>query len=193
MSENSEGDVSRRRFLAVAGSVAAASSFAAGKDSQPTKATPASKLHKVTIHATGEKLSYTTPDNPDASTLCVIKGDEIKWQIKSSGTKHHGAISFPGTNPFSDKPIPPFEWTETDEVAKKFPGGFATKLNEHKYDVAVFDVEKSKLYIDDPKIIVGTGVELLDTADELGRELEEAQKKLVLIKKALRKEKEKPH
>src|SRR6202790_5371860 len=118
MSENSEAsNVSRRHFLAVAGSGAAASSFAVGKDGESTKAsTVAAKQYVVTIDVTGDQISYSAPGIPDARILPVNLGDDIKWKVKSAppNPKHHGAILFPITSPFAGTNS--LQWTENDDA-----------------------------------------------------------------------------
>jgi hypothetical protein len=201
MSESAEtSNVSRRHFLAVAGSVAAASSFAAGKDGESAEASTVTAVqHIVTIDVKNGSFLYTVNTPNDPKNLRVKLKDDVKWIVKTAGEtqKHHAAIFFPTTSPFLDKrknPTKLLRWTEKDEASGGYgvPGGVQTR-GTHKYCVAIFDDAAPELYLDDPKIIVGTGIELLDTADELGRELGEAKEKIEFIKKALREEREKSH
>jgi hypothetical protein len=171
MSSNSDAsNVSRRRFLAVAGTVAAASSFAVGRDANsapaplPPPPPPLVPDHLVTIDittvATTNKISYWvgTPAQ-DASNLPVKEGESIMWQAKTVGVSHRLAVLFRKKTPFADKngPVYAFEGSEADEA--NGIGGNIGQVGSHsyKYCVAVFDDATKKTYTDDPKIIVGTG------------------------------------
>jgi hypothetical protein len=192
MSENSEAsNVSRRHFLAVAGSVAAASSFAVGKDGEPAKAsTVAAKQYVVTIDVTGndvtgKQISYSAPGIPDARDLPVNKGDSIKWKVKSAhpNPKHHGAILFPTTSPFAGTNS--LQWTENDDVTAGYGVGAAQNVGQHKYSVSIYDRVTHKLYLDDPKIIVGSGNSAITQLMEARKELAEVRRQIVSIEKEL--------
>jgi hypothetical protein len=187
MSENSEAsNVSRRHFLAVAGSVAAASSFAVGKDGESTKAsTVAAKHYVVTIDVTGNQIYYSAPGIPDARNLPVNQGDDIKWKVKSAppNPKHHGAILFPITSPFAGTNS--LQWTENDDAMAGYGVGAAQNVGQHKYSVAIYDRVKHKLYLDDPKIIVGSGNSAITQLMEARKELAEVRGQIVSIEKEL--------
>jgi hypothetical protein len=187
MSENSEGsNVSRRHFLAVAGSVAAASSFAVGKDGESTKpSTVTAKRYVVTIDVTGDQISYSAPGIPDARVLPVNQGDDIKWKVKSAAPnpKHHGAILFPVTSPFTGTTS--LQWTENDDATAGYGVGAVQTVGQHKYSVAVFDRVTDKLYLDDPKIIVGSGNNAITQLMEARKELEEVRGQIGSIEKVL--------
>jgi hypothetical protein len=187
MSESSEtSNVSRRHFLAVAGSVAAASSFAAGNDGEPTKAaTAAAKQYVVTIDVTGDHISYSAPGIPDARDLPVTKGDNIKWKVKSAqpNPKHHAALLFPVTSPFSSTSS--LQWTENDDAAAGYGVGVAQNVGQHKYSVSIYDRVTHKLYLDDPKIIVGSGNNAITLLMEARKELAEVRGQIVSIEKEL--------
>jgi len=190
MSENSEAsNVSRRHFLAVAGSVAAASSFAAGNDGESTKAsTTAAKQYVVTIDVTGDQISYRIPGPPgpvDARILTVSLGDNIKWKVKSAAPnpKHHGALLFPVTSPFSSTSS--LQWTENDDAAAGYGVGAAQNVGQHKYSVAIYDRVVHKLYLDDPKIIVGSGNNAITQLMEARKELAEVRGQIVSIEKEI--------
>ena len=189
MSENSEAsNVSRRHFLAVAGSVAAASSFAVGKDGESTKAsTVAAKQYVVTIDVTGDQISYSAPGIPDARNLPVNQGDDIKWKVKSAqpNPKHHGAILFPITSPFPGTNGSSLQWTENDDATAGYGVGAAQNAGQHKYSVAIYDRVKHKLYLDDPKIIVGSGNNAITQLMEARKELAEVRGQIVSIEKEL--------
>jgi hypothetical protein len=187
MSENSEAsNVSRRHFLAVAGSVAAASSFAVGKDGESTKAsTVAAKHYVVTIDVTGDQISYSAPGIPDARILPVNLGDDIKWKVKSAppNPKHHGAILFPITSPFAGTNS--LQWTENDDATAGYGVGTAQNVGQHKYSVSIYDRVKHKFYLDDPKIIVGSGNNAITQLMEARKELAEVRGQIVSIEKEL--------
>jgi hypothetical protein len=189
MSENSEAsNVSRRHFLAVAGSVAAASSFAVGKDGESTKAsTVAAKQYVVTIDVTGDQISYSAPGIPDARNLPVNQGDGIKWRVKSAqpNPKHHGAILFPITSPFAGTNGSSLQWTENDDATAGYGVGAAQNVGQHKYSVAIYDRVKHKLYLDDPKIIVGSGNNAITQLMEARKELAEVRGQIASIEKEL--------
>jgi len=189
MSGNSEAsNVSRRHFLAVAGSVAAASSFAAGKDGESTKAsTVAAKQYVVTIDVTGDQISYSAPGIPDARNLPVNQGDGIKWKVKSAqpNPKHYSAILFPTTSPLASTTGSSLHWTENDDATAGYGAGAAQTVGQHYYCVAVFDRVKHKLYLDDPKIIVGSGNNAVTQLMEARKELAEVRGQIVSIEKEL--------
>jgi hypothetical protein len=192
MSENSEtSNVSRRHFLAVAGSVAAASSFAVGKDGESTKAsTVTAKHYVVTIDVTGDgvtgkQITYSAPGIPDARDLPVIQGDDIKWKVKSAppNPKHRSAILFPITSPFAGTNS--LQWGENDDAAVGYGPGAAQTVGQHYYCVAVYDKVKHKVYLDDPKIIVGSGNSAVTQLMEARKELAEVRGQIVSIEKEL--------
>jgi hypothetical protein len=187
MSENSEAsNVSRRHFLAVAGSVAAASSLAVGKDGESTKAsTVLAKKYLVTIDVTGDHITYSAPGIPDARDLPVNQGDDIKWRVKSAppNPKHHGAILFPITSPFPGKNF--LQWTDQDDEPNGYGVGAAQNVGQHKYSVSIYDRVTHKLYLDDPKIIVGSGNNAITQLMEARKELAEVRGQIVSIEKEL--------
>jgi hypothetical protein len=198
---SNSSDVSRRRFLAVAGSVAATSSFAIGKDSSVgqivTTAVPVKYV--VTIDVTKNPIRYSVNHPNDPLNMTVNDVDEIKWQVTSAGPnpQHYVAIRFIATTPFVDptntsKPLPEFEWTEKDDATGGAGGGNTVTPGTHEYCVAVFDGVQKRLYISDPKIIVGTGNDTARAEVMAARgELREVQEKIETIESVLRKASEK--
>jgi len=179
MSSNSDAsNVSRRRFLAVAGTMAAASSFAVGREVNsalaPPPPPPPRPDHLITIDittvATTAKISYWVGTPPqDASNLHVKEGESVMWQAKTGGVSHRLTVLFrKNKTPFADKngPVYAFEGSEANEAIGI--GGNIGQVGSHsyKYCVAVFDDATKKTYTDDPKIIVGTGH--LDAEAEIG-------------------------
>jgi len=156
-------NVSRRQFLAVAGSVAAANSFAVGKDSGSAQAlppapSPADPL--VTIDITTAPISYSVSGH-NAYRLKVKAGDSVKWQAKTTSAKHRVTILFLKDTPFSDgskKPLYAFHGSEVDESGSGIGGTIDDDASgTYEYYVAVFDDKTNLTYTDDPKIIVGSG------------------------------------
>ncbi|MGA2745934.1 MAG: hypothetical protein ABSE44_14655 [Candidatus Sulfotelmatobacter sp.] len=181
-------NVSRRQFLAVAGSVAAASTLAAGSDVESGKPSPVpvtAAHYLVTIDVTQNPIKYTG-ENTDTSTsvsmpnntLTVNNGDEVKWQAKTSGThpKYHAGIHFTPNSPFAVSDI---KWSENA------PGGGVTKNpGSFYYCVGIFDHLNHEIYADDPKIIVGgTPAPALQEAEV---ELSEIKEKIDSIQKLLK-------
>jgi hypothetical protein len=193
MSTNSDAsNVSRRRFLAVAGSVAATSSFVLGKDSNSGQPNPTPRPppvhYLVTIDVTSDPISYTA-ENTDTSTsvsmpnnsLTVNNGDEVKWQAKTAGpnAKHRADIRFTTTTPFA---VREFKWSENG-----FGGGVTQNVGTHYYCVGVFDKVKQEVYADDPKIIVGGTLDAKKEVVEAESELKEVKEKIESVESLLRK------
>jgi hypothetical protein len=193
--------VSRRNFLAAAGSAVAASSFALGKDGGAFKnATPAPPVnYLVTIDVTGGSISYsavikdTVPPTPVSLSnnrdLSVESKDTVEWQTKTNKTAnnpvpvHRLTILFlPNETPFIDgsgNPIYVFEGSQDDEAKHKIMGTIgpnsSSQCEDYECYVAVIDDAKGgKTYTDDPKIIVGNAI--MDTTK--GRLINEAQSDL---------------
>lgn len=91
--------------------------------------------------------------------------DTVSWTATTSGRanqEHSVGIFFPDDTSFVDsnsRPVYAFVWSDRDEasppVAAVDPD--APLGSCYKYVVAAFDSLKSKTYIDDPKVIIGTG------------------------------------
>ena len=183
-------NVSRRRFLAVAGSVAAASSLAVGSDveaGQPLPVPVTAVRYLVTIDVTNDPILYTA-QNKDTMTavpmpnncLTVNKGDEVKWQAKTAGpnAKHRAHIHFTTTTAFA---VQDFKWSEGG-----FGGGTTQNSGTHYYCVGVFDKVKQEVYADDPKIIVGGTFDAKAEIVEAESELREVKEKIGSIENLLR-------
>jgi hypothetical protein len=191
MSKNSNtSNVSRRKFLAVAGTVAAASSLAVGKDVQSAQssAAPASPVHYlVTIDATTNPISYSAK-NKDTNTnvpmpnksLTVNLGDEVKWRATTTGPnpRHRAGIRFTSTSPFS---VIEFKWSENQSG-----GGNTQYAGTYYYCVGVFDHQSHEIYADDPKIIVG-GATAKAEVTEAESELKEVKERIESIEALLSK------
>jgi plastocyanin len=176
-------NVSRRKFLVAAGSVAAASSIAAGNVSSLAAAPTRPRTlatNPVTIDVTTTPISYTLPGTPpqNAYRVKVQGGDKVTWKVKTSGANHRVAILFLKDSPFVDSnqnPVYAFEGSQTDEGGSGIGGNAMIDTNAsgtYEYYVAVFDDVTHRSVSDDPKIIVGSGnldakAELIEAAGEL--------------------------
>jgi hypothetical protein len=58
-------------------------------------------------------------------------------------------------------------------------------VGQHKYSVSIYDKVKHKLYLDDPKIIVGSGNNAITQLMEARKELAEVRGQIVSIEKEL--------
>ena len=192
MPKNSDAsNVSRRRFLTVAGSVAAASSLARGNDvgsAQPPPTTVTPVHYLVTMNVTSSGPILYTAENKDTSTpvsmtnnsLTVNNGDEVKWQAITVGpnAKYRAHIRFPTTTPFA---VQEFKWSENG-----FGGGTTQNVGTHYYCVGIFDKVKQEIYADDPRIIVG-GTGATAEVAQAKRELTEVQEKIGSVEDILKK------
>jgi hypothetical protein len=190
MSRNKDvSNISRRRFLAVAGSVAATSSLAVGKDSsltQPVPAPPPPVHYLVTIHVKNDKICYTAK-NMDThldvpmpnNDLTVYKGDEVKWEADTPGpnARHRGHVYFK-TSPFAGHD---FRWSEN-----RSDGGKTLTAGTYYYCVAIFDKVKQEAYADDPKIIVGGAANATEEVEKAETELSEVREKIESIESMLK-------
>jgi plastocyanin len=182
-------NLTRRRFLAVASTAAAASSMSVGTELGSSQSTPVQVHYVVTIDVRSGSFSYTVSPKGDPHNLEVNRGDEVKWLVKTSGPKHRGAALFIKTTPFIDahgNPVRPFHWSDTDETSTGYSAGLAQNKGTHEYCVAVFDENTGQLYLDDPKIIVG-GAALDARAEiiEAEGELKDVREKILSIEKKL--------
>jgi hypothetical protein len=184
-------NVSRRQFLAVAGSVAAASSLAAGSDVESGKPSPVQRAavhYLVTIDVTKSPICYTAK-NTDTNTsvpmpynsLTVSNGDEVKWQAITSGThpRYRAGIHFTTPSPFT---VPEIKWSENAPM-----GGItqAPAPGDYYYSVGVFDHLNHEIYVDDPKIIVGGSTPLQQAEVELGEVEEKIKSVQHLVRMAI--------
>jgi len=167
MSKNSDAsNLSRRKFLAAAGTVAAANSFVAGKavlsadgTSQATPA-PSSMSYLVTIkvdpNSTTNLFCYSAQDQNGnnvpmpGNSLTVNVGDTVEWTSSiKGGHKHLAKVRFTTTSPFSRNV---FKWSENHRDGDKVQ---LTLFEEHYYCVGISDKDAGDVHADDPKIIVG--------------------------------------
>src|ERR1035441_10612419 len=128
MSENSVTlGVSRRRFLTVAGTVAAGSSLGPGTASavaQPAPTPPISVDYPVTIDVAANKtLSYTVGGKSE-DPLNINANQTVTWKV--NGSKYHLTILFkkkktPLVDP-TGKPLNAVHGSEQDEGTLKVGG-----------------------------------------------------------------------
>jgi len=171
--------------------------FAIGANAQE-KAKYKNTTWTITIIATGanERPSYgITPaattsgcddpsnPNPSAKSLTVCPGDKINWVIK---TKEGPSYPNPGTtylfheesilqDPTSGQAKQGFEGPNNKMIVSQVDTSAAAGEDD-KYYVSVYDRSQQRLYIDDPKIIIGTG-----TRDGLVNQIKEACRGLVRL------------
>jgi hypothetical protein len=183
MSESCDAsNVSRRQFLVLAGSVAAASSFAFGKDTNsalPPAPVPVA-TYPVAINTATKPLSYTTPKLSDASILRVKAGETVAW-VANPTTQYRVAILFFPNTPFTDSHgnrVYAFEGPDSDAANGKIGGTIAGPDGTYPYCVAVFDDANVRTYTDDPKIIVGNGDEARAEIASALADLKDADAKL---------------
>jgi hypothetical protein len=186
MSRNSDTtNVSRREFLAAAGTIAATNSFAVRKITNPDpNSPPPPASYVVTIDATTTPISYRFPDSTgvahNANRMKVNASDKVAWIAKTPSPNHHAVtLFFLKETPLVDatannKPIYALYWTESQESPSGI-GGTIDPDGSGTYEcyVAVVDTKTNQIYIDDPKMIVGSGnfelmVELSQEVKKLG-------------------------
>jgi hypothetical protein len=98
--------------------------------------------HAVHININGTGFLYTRPDNQNAATIVVRKGDHIKWRCD------HGnySVLFKGESPFAEVALHGRKGTETVS---------ATVVGEPgSYHYAVTVSLDNGLIVDDPIVIV---------------------------------------
>jgi hypothetical protein len=172
MSRNKDvSNISRRRFLEVAGSMAVAGRAAVAKDasSAPASPPPPTADYSVTVEVTNTNLKpikYHTPSQNDASIIKnVAKNQTFTWAVKTlSSGNYRLTILFLNATPFVDahgNPVYAFGGSESEGGQGKIGGKIAPTVPDgtYKYYVAIFDDTTGVTYTDDPKIIVGGGRE----------------------------------
>jgi hypothetical protein len=164
--QSATSNASRRRFLRVAGTLAASGPLGFGTASaiaQPVPQPPVNADHPVTIYlAPNNSVSYKEGAN-SGDPLTVSPNQTVVWKAITPGKKYHVTIIFKSKkSPFVDAngdPVYAVHGSEQDEGTLKIGGkiGQGALGHSYKYSVAVFDDVTNKTYSDDPKIIVGTG------------------------------------
>jgi hypothetical protein len=171
MSRNFDaGNVNRRQFLAAAGTVAAASSFALGQDSDPAQTShPLTAAdYVVTIDVTTTPISYKAQDaqgnvvNMPNNGLMVSPKDKVRWKVHTRHNHHHLTIGFfnTPTTPLVDAsgyPLYSVSGSEADEATNKIGGMIdLNATGTYKYSVRGKDDDPQGMpFADDPTIIVG--------------------------------------
>src|SRR5580700_54776 len=189
--------VSRRHFLAVAGSVAATGSLSASNGSNLAKAAAPPIHYPVTIDARPTPFTSTTPV-PVAATpayhLHVASANSTVsfTVISSGGNQHSAAIFFPNDTPFVDKngrPMQASVWSQTEESALAMLPMDPDASGQYEYRVVVFDKVAGTTASEDPKIIVGGGgielAEIIEKLNEIKKEHPGEDKMIESIKTEL--------
>jgi hypothetical protein len=180
MSRNSDvSNVSRRRFLAVAGGMAAANSFVTGEalsSAVPPPPPPTTYLVTVDIRTNPISYTYTTTSGGGvhkANRLKVNEDDIVKWKVTTPLTtlyKYHMTIFCVRDTPLADtngNPVFAIHGSEVDADAGRVKAKIDSDTSgSYEYYVAVTDDATGKTYTDDPKIIVG-GSGTFEQRDEL--------------------------
>jgi hypothetical protein len=187
-------ETSRKLYAVSAVAIAAltmASASTANGQVSPKSTTP---NWTITIVATGsnERPHYTVVpaagsgacDNdenpsPTASILTVCPGDTIEWTAKTTSAGQSKMYLFQEDSYLFDSsgvPAQGFEAVNGIIDAKVDPK--ATPGDEHKYYVSVYDNVTKRLYVDDPKIMIGTGSKV-----DLENRIKEECKTLIRLSK----------
>jgi hypothetical protein len=189
-------NVSRRQFLAVAGSVVAANSLAVGEGSGSAQALShplTSGPYLVTIVVANNAISYRAQDGLGHSVVANPltiggAGETVTWKVDIGGKKYHLAIIFlktPLVNS-SNKPVYAVSGTESDEGTNKIGGMIGSKASgTYKYFVRVIDDTTDIEYPDDPIIIVGKAPNAREQLIEADGQLKEVREKIDTIEKEL--------
>jgi hypothetical protein len=148
--------VFERQILTLVLSILAATSPATGQTS-----------HTITINVTAPTASYSDTysknggpptTNPKAYRLPVAMNDTVVWKATTHGAKNAVAVFFPNGTPFADsngRPVSMIVWSERDGNS---PQTTVVEVSgTYEYHVVVYDEDNKMPYIDDPKIIVGSG------------------------------------
>jgi hypothetical protein len=174
----------------------------------------------ITVDGTGPrtKPGYTVTYMPvtggcpyataaaDAERLKVCQGDTVNWIANTSTTKN--VMSVIHEDPVMDQnhvPTQGFSASDSSPVGAVVDSN-AAFLGPHEYFVVVFDKNTRRSYVDDPKIMIGTGSaieimkELLDSIEpqaiqlralvdesRLGKDAREQAKQIVDAVQALKK------
>jgi hypothetical protein len=197
MSRNSDAcSVSRRQFLAAAGTIATASSFSVGKDSDSTQGMPPiiPVDYVITIKVKNGTISYSAKDvhghvvTLHNNGLQVNPKDSVKWEIDNDDGKYRVTIGFfkTPTTPLVDKndnPLYSVSGTEADYGTQNIWGRIGSAANKtYNYSVRVHDAKGS--HADDPTIIVGKPGRSEKLKEAKG-ELREVRDKIAAIEEEL--------
>jgi hypothetical protein len=179
MTENPDQlNVTRRRFLAGVGSLAAISNAAVLKAAtitpEPSSPQDGAK-YIVTLDISTDVIKYSTPQMSNASELPVNSKDVVVWNADAAGS-YHLAVLFTPRTPFininSGKPVHAFHGNESGIGGDAYIDPKASGC--YKYCVAVWNEKTNLSYADDPKILIGKGPdagcaysELMDASEKL--------------------------
>jgi hypothetical protein len=179
--------VNRRGFLEAAGTVTAVSVLcsATSGTAQPVPPPGVTVDYPVIINpSAGNTLTYTV-NGKNADPLTIDEGKTVTWAVNPKVKHYHLTILFKHKKaPLADgsgKPLNAVQGSEQDQGTLKVGGKVApgTKGHGYNYAVAVFDDDANESYSDDPKIIVGKGVDLaIDELTVARDEVKEAEQAL---------------
>jgi hypothetical protein len=170
MSRNSDAcNVSRRQFLAAAATIAAASSFAVGKDSDSAQTTgPIAPVdYVVTVVVVDKKPNtYRARDGHgpvplhNNNGLEVTQNDTVAWEVENDSRKYRLTIGFfkTLTTPLVDEngdSMYAVSGTEVDQGTKKLWGRIGASTPDGTYRYYVRADDGNGPHPDDPTIIVG--------------------------------------
>jgi hypothetical protein len=191
--KSDESNVSRRQFLAAAGTVATAGSFAVGTNSDlaqasPNPSTPGPYRVTVVVDSNGN-ITYTATDGADkpvlADELETVPGDLVRWKAHIASNKYRLTIMMFFKTPLEDGasfPLYVVSGTEADGAADKIGAKIgAGASGRYKYFVRVVDHGSGKPYLDDPTIIVGRDFSAREIVEQAKGELADVRQTIKSI------------
>lgn len=173
--------INRKRFLAYAIVIAASGILSASNANAQPLPRRQSTTWVITIVATGSSATQTKPDkytvsrnntplvgcpyinNPnDASNLTVCRGDIVQWKAETTKDpyqkmKNEMFISQEDPIQLDKNQNPTQVFHESDGNVAGGKIRLDASLGDHEYYVIVLDRFTNHRYVEDPKIIIGTG------------------------------------
>jgi hypothetical protein len=157
-------------MFAISTAVLAATFASTAKGQVSTKLT--NPPWTITVVATGsnERPHYTVSPpadsgacyddentTPTAKILTVCAGDTISWVAKTTSAQPKMYLFHEERYLFDSNSVPAQGFEAVGGLIKAKVDPNATEGDEHKYYVSVYDDVSKRLYVDDPKIMIGTG------------------------------------
>jgi hypothetical protein len=164
--------------LAVLFAVFASAGSAQGLTNSASERAGAGQTWTITIHAMGlgQKPFYTVSPPasqakctdpeipaPSARMLTVCPGDMIVWKVMTSGSYK---LVIYDEDPCLTDASGTIQWFESNASVAVTVDPTATVGDQHKYNVYVYNSSLKRLYVDDPKYIIGGGRSLGRTIHE---------------------------
>lgn len=118
----------------------------------------------------GKGISYNVSpvagscQNTDGHKLFVNQNDYVQWAVSdgtSAGTTKGVTLTVTFRHSAPDTGNHAYSGTDKTGAFPASPAQLQTNNVTYEYDIAVFDQNTNKTYTDDPKIVVGTGMNLL--------------------------------